>query len=559
MTYQRPEAQPFEAAGPFGPARWSALARAVGVAPGAPVLIALSGGADSVYLLHVLAAANPRPRLLAVHVDHGLRGEEGERDARECARACARLGVDQERVRIDLDAGGPNLEARAREARYAALSDAARAHGIGVIATGHHADDALETLLQRWIRGTPMEGIAGLSSSVTVTRGMRASPRARGPEVSLSRANESVPARPGEEHLDPLVIVRPLIALRREEVRSSLREHGIAWCEDSSNDSDRFTRNRVRNQVLPHLTELGGPDTVENLRAFGAAVEELEERCAALTASITWSPPVHAAARRGADDADLGGSVARARLMQLARPLQRRALWRLITEGAGASPSRTLLEHVVDDLAGGRCAVHELTGGWHLRLRSELLLLEPPRPSTLPGIRAATASQHMLFGDAQQADMPVRRGARLSVPGAIAFDDGRSITADVLDIPPTADVLRSALACELDLETLDPDASGRALEVRFPRPGDRFHGLGAPGSKPLSRFLADAGVPREGRARVPIVVSGQEVVWVAGIRPCEHARVSSRTRRRLVLRLLHPRAEGARSRARPTSGSLPFE
>src|SRR6201999_2394052 len=113
------------------------------------------------------------------------------------------------------------------------------------------------------------------------------------------------------------------------------------------------------------------------------------------------------------------------------------------------------------------------------------------------------------------------------------------------------DVLRSGLACELDLETLDPEASGHALEVRFPRPGDRFHGLGAPGSKPLSRFLADAGVPREGRARVPIVVSGREVVWFAGIRPCEHARVSSRTRRRLVLRLLHPRAENVRVGARP--------
>jgi tRNA(Ile)-lysidine synthase len=550
MTSYRRSKTSAKGAGPFSPARWHALARAVGIGRDAPVVIALSGGADSVYLLHVLAAARPRPRILAVHVDHGLRGDESDGDARFSAELCRRLEVEHEHVKLRLDASAGGLEARAREARYAALCATARARKIGVIATGHHADDALETLLQRWIRGTPMEGIAGLSPSVPVTRGMRASSR--------GRKNERVEPPLGTAQ-DPLVIVRPLLALRSQEIRRALLDHGIAWREDSSNKSDRFARNRVRNTLLPHLESLGGPETIENLRAFKAAVEELEERCAALTASLAWSPPVHAAARRGADDADLGGSIARALLMQIARPLQRRALWRLITEGAGKAPSRSVLEHIVADLESGRCGVHTLDGGWKLRLRSDMLLLEPPQRATSAVKPAPTsvAKQHVLFEGAPSPRPG--KSARLAVPGSIAFEDGRAITADVLDIPGSADVLRSPLACELDLERLDPKLDEPALEVRFPRPGDRFHGLGAPGSKPLSRFLADAGVPREGRARVPIVVSGREVLWVAGIRPCHRARVSSRTRRRLVLRLLHPRADAEGARARSSHGALPFD
>lgn len=549
--------------GPFAAVRWAKLSRAVGLAPDTPVALALSGGADSVYLLHVVAAARPRPRVIAIHVEHGLRGAEGDLDRDFCAATCARLGVEFVVRKVQLDASAPSLEARAREARYDALFAVAREKNFDVVATGHHADDALETLMQRWIRGTDLAGLAGLKPSVAVDGPMRGSSRSKPKRTLLNTADMNTSAsntapssaeRPRASELvpgpRPLRVVRPLIALRREEVRQSLVECGLAWREDGSNQSDRFTRNRVRHDFLPKIAAIAGPEAIENLRAFGAAVEELEERCAERTAHLVWSPPVHAEARRGAHDVDLGGSIARAELMVLARPLVRRALWRLATEGTGASPSRALLDRIVDDLVSGRCALHVLPGGWTLQLRSDVLWLEPP-----PRARIPLASRHAprtieVDGSARQLDLfemgaraePLAQdSAELPLPGAVRLSDGRIVCAEIVEVPLGSDVLRAPLSVEIDARDL-----AAPLCVRWPRPGDRFHGLGAPGSKPLARFLADAGVPRHDRARVPLVFAGDELVWVAGIRPCERRRVARTTQRRLRLTLRHPmEIEGA--------------
>lgn len=533
----------------FASERWATLARGVEVSVDEPVVVALSGGADSVYLLRVIAASDPRPRVVAVHVDHGLRGEDSRADARFCADLCAELGVPLRRRSIVLDADGPSLEARAREARYAALCDEARAADARVIATGHHADDAVETLLLRWIRGTAMEGLSGLERRLVLDGALHATPTAR---ANAARATAGR-ARAARE--EPLVIVRPLLALRREEVRRALVAHGFAWREDRSNDDARFARNRVRNVLVPRLLEFGGSQAIENLRAFGRAVEELEERCAERTADLAWSPPAHAAARRGVDDAHLGGTIARARLMPLPRALQRRVLWRLLCEGTGAAPARAVLTRLVDDLDAGRTTVHALRGGWILRLRSDALHLEPPAP------RHVTTEAHDATSgtDAspQQLELYPRRTDEervLAIPGRVTLGDGRAIVGDTWEVASSADVERDALSCELDLDRLRGP-----LVVRFPRRGDRFHGLGAPGSKPLTRFLADAGVPREGRARVPLVVAGGEIVWVAGLRPCHAARVVPSTRRRLVLRLEHPRLAREPRGREPRAPKLPFD
>lgn len=526
----KPKKQHAAAAGPFAPRRWAALAGFVGVDPRAGVAVALSGGADSVYLLHVLAAAVPRPRLLAVHVDHRLRGAESERDARFAGALCDELKVPFQRVEAPV-APGAGLEARAREARYDALCRAARAADIGVIATGHHADDALETLLQRMARGTSLAGLAGLEKRVAITRAMSA------------RAAQPV------KGAEPIVLVRPLIGLRREEVRSTLKAHHVAWIEDSSNQSARFTRNRIRHELVPCIAEIGGEGALDNLRAFGAAIEEFEEHCAALTADLAWSAPVRAAARRGVRDIDCGGALPRPRLMQLPRALLARALWRLLTEGVGAAPSRAVLERIVADVASGRTGFHGLPRGFSLQLRSDVLLLEPPKPAS-PGVHATDAHATATLFDVATptAELP------LAVPGRATLADGRVIEARLLEVAVRASIPRGELQVELDADLLRGP-----LVVRFARAGDRFRGLGAPGSKPLARFLADAGVPRASRAAVPLVVAGGEIAWVAGIRPAARLRVTAHTTRRLVLSLVHAGLERAPRATGPRTRRLPFD
>lgn len=514
-------------------ARWASLARAVGLDPRASVVVALSGGADSVLLLHLVAAAAAEdaplaarrgapPRVSAVHVEHGLRGAEGDLDAAFCAELAASLGVRFVSRRVELDPAAPSLEARAREARYRALCDEAARLGVATILTGHHSDDALETLLQRWLRGTELAGLAGLRPRLALSS--TPAPRA----AARERLNAS-----GSD----VEVVRPLIAMRREEVRRILSEHGLAWREDGSNASARFTRNRVRHALLPAIEEACGPAAIENLRAFTAAVETLEERCAERTAGLAWHAPLYAAACRGADEADLGGTLERARLAELVRPLRRRALWRLIAEGTGHAPTRATLDRLLDDLDQGLCARRNLAGGWSLQLRSRLVHLDPPPPARGDARRAPGGRQLDLFaadaGGPPGADR-ARDAVALALPGLVTLADGRSLSAEPVEVPRSTDVLRSPHSVEVDGRDLGP------LAVRFPRPGDRFRGLGAPGTKPLARFLADAGVPRRDRERVPLVVCGDEIVWVAGIRPAESHRVRSTTDLRVRLALHHP-------------------
>jgi tRNA(Ile)-lysidine synthase len=553
-----------ETGGPLGSGRWAQMARAVGLATDAPVLVALSGGADSVYLVHVVAASKPRPRLLAVHVEHGLRGEEGREDAAFCARLAASLCVPFVRREIELVDAGPSLEARARAARYQALCEEAARAGIASIVTGHHADDALETLLQRWMRGTDVHGLGGLRKRLVLEghRGER-----------VGQANERLDS--GE--LNPtgvdVQIVRPLIAMRREEVRRILSDADIRWREDGSNASPRFTRNRIRNQILPAIEATCGPEAVENLRAFGAAVEALEERCASLTAPLTWAPPLFAAAGRAPAESALGGTLSRQSLLAIPSALRRRAIWRLLVEGTGRAPAAPLLGLLLADLAAGRTTRRSLPGGWSLHLRSDLLHLQPPvkpadkasiargklapEPAESPVEAPPQLELPFAFRSATRETSPPRRATpasqRLDLPGLVTLADGRQITAEIVYLPVGTDVLRSGSAVEIDARDFleEPPWAAPSLWVRFPIAGDRFQALGAPGGKALSRFLADAGVPREDRGRVPLVFAGDELVWVAGIRPCESRRVRPDTEARLRL-CLHvpippPKAKSAAS------------
>ncbi|MDP6839218.1 MAG: tRNA lysidine(34) synthetase TilS [Planctomycetota bacterium] len=537
--------------------RWAPLARAVGLSPTAPVVVALSGGADSVFLLHLVARARPRTRAWAVHVDHGLRGDESIADAEFCANLCWNLGIPLVRHELPL-AEGADLEARAREGRYALLLGECRRLKIPHLLTGHHSDDALETLLQRWMRGTEQAGLAGLKARTDMTG---PSPGKRRPEtVKPGHGAGSGTQTPGLSHSGqteagqtqaPVQVLRPLLRLRREEVRRLLRDAGLPWREDSSNASPRFTRNRVRNSLLPTIQETCGEQAVENLRAFANAVENLEDNFARGTAALSWAPPQHASARRGREEALLGGSLKRAHLMALAAPLRRRALWRLLTEGTGRPPSRRLVDLLLADLSCGRCARHTLAGGWGLQLRSDRLHLQPPAAfldggggSRLGHLATAITPGPDLSGARLQARLPfpdspppeARAGLQLALPGLVRLADGRSLSAEIVDVPPTRAAPRSPVEVELDPRDLPTP-----LTLRWARPGDRFHALGAPGSRPLRRFLADAGIPREDRGRVPLVFADEELIWVGGLRPCEARRVRPGLARRLRL-VLHDAA-----------------
>jgi tRNA(Ile)-lysidine synthase len=185
----------------------------------APVVVGCSGGADSLALLALAVDTALAP--IAVHIDHGLRAGS-DREAQLVAEAAARLGArfDARRVAVDQ---GPNLEARARTARYGALEAARAAHGASAVLVGHTADDQAETVLLNLLRGSGASGLAGM------------------------------PAHRGR-------VLRPLLGARRADVRAVCEQRGLVPVEDPSNDDLTFRRNWIRHEVLPLLERGAGRD-----------------------------------------------------------------------------------------------------------------------------------------------------------------------------------------------------------------------------------------------------------------------------------------------------------
>jgi tRNA(Ile)-lysidine synthase len=212
------------------------LRRHAMLAGGETVLVAVSGGADSVALLSILVALAPAWHLTvhALHVDHGLRADS-DRDAELVCALAARLGVpaNVERVRV----GPGSVEAAARAARYAALEAWADRLGASRIAVGHTADDQAETVLMRVLGGAGMRGLAAI-------------PPVRGR------------------------IIRPLLEVRRQTLRDALTAEGVGWVEDPSNRDLKFLRNRIRHELLPLLAASYHADVVPALAEVARLARE---------------------------------------------------------------------------------------------------------------------------------------------------------------------------------------------------------------------------------------------------------------------------------------------
>jgi tRNA(Ile)-lysidine synthase len=206
------------------------------LAGGETVLVGVSGGADSVALLHVLSTLAPRLALTlhVLHVDHGLRPDSA-RDAAFVRALAGRLGVPVEVAAVRVGAG--SLEAAARAARHAALQACADRTGAARIALGHTADDQAETLVMRILEGTGVRGLAGI-------------PPVRGR------------------------LIRPLLESRHRAAVETLVAAGLPWLEDPSNRDPRFVRNRVRHAVLPRLAEESAGDLVARLDRLARGVRE---------------------------------------------------------------------------------------------------------------------------------------------------------------------------------------------------------------------------------------------------------------------------------------------
>jgi tRNA(Ile)-lysidine synthase len=280
----------------------------------APVIVACSGGADSVALLALAVDAGLGP--VAVHVDHGLR--EGSTNEAERVRVVAEaLGAQFTGARVTVETGA-NLEARARAARYRALENARVEHGADVVLVGHTADDQAETVLLNVLRGAAASGLAGMAS------------------------------RHGS-------LVRPLLETRRADTQQLCEALGLAVFADPMNDDRAFRRVAIRHDVLPLLSTLAERDLVPVLARQAAILRSDSEYLDELAAHA-WP----------GDD----GPGAKA-LAALPAPLARRAVRRWV----GAPPPSSAEVERVLAVASGDARATELAGGRAVRRSAGMLVL----------------------------------------------------------------------------------------------------------------------------------------------------------------------------------------
>jgi tRNA(Ile)-lysidine synthase len=445
------------------------------VARDTAVLVAVSGGSDSValaHLLHGLARAGELRVVGLAHFNHGLRSESDEDEA-FCVRVAAALGcrfvAGREDVRAIAVREHRSIEDAARSARYRFFDHARTELGADVVALGHTRDDQAETFLLRLLRGAGSRGLA----SMHPRRGF---------------------------------IVRPLLDCRRTELRAYLAAGEVPFVHDESNDDLAIPRNRVRAELLPFL-ERFNPAIVDVLADEAALARDEHDYLHAAVVAL-WPQVVCEEGDRLRLDAESLARMPRALARQLVQTVMSRAAGRGV---AFADVERTL------ELA--------VNGGGAFdapRQRVERIGIHVVLTSREPGAVGRPTRQRV---------GPFRYP--LTIPGeTLVGEAGCVVSAEVAAADPGAFLSKASVAL------VQLDKRDGPFAVRNRRPGDRFRVAGVGRRRKLQDFFVDRKIARDCRDRIPIVVDERDrIIWVAGYAVAEEFRVTDSAQSVIILRL----------------------
>jgi tRNA(Ile)-lysidine synthase len=445
---------------------------------GGKLVVAVSGGPDSVCLLRLLLDLIDKLgiTLHVAHLNHGLRGAESDADASYVAELAQKLNLPATIERRDVPTYQKSkrlsMEEAAREVRYSFLAEVAEATGAGSVTVGHTLDDHIETILMHLIRGSGTRGLRGLQPSSQLQLG----------ETSLT-------------------IIRPLLEVSREETAAYCRRYRLKPRLDTSNLSLSPLRNRIRQQLIPLLESYNPQVTDALLRTARIAADDL----AALE---------EYALKLGGDVVKEQGNtlvLEKESFLKLPLALQRHLL-------------RTAIEKRLGNLMDIESRHIEEIMAARYKPAGKLI--------TLPdGLTFAIEYERYLLGSDPAALSPfprIENEHKLRIPG----------TTELLGWRVKADVVRqNQVLAEKNnyVAYFEFDRTGDKLTVRPRRPGDRFQPLGMDRPKKLNEFMIDSKIPRAWRRQVPLVCSPERIIWVVGWRIDERVKVTGNTRN--VLRL----------------------
>ncbi len=459
--------------------------------PGDRVMVAVSGGADSICLLKVLSENQMGLILRAMHVHHGLRGAEADRDVEFVQKICEKLEIpleivyrkvkeyakeqkisEEEAGRIlrykALEEGAVRWEREIREQTQRTKNEEAKRgedwqQRSVQIAVAHHQDDNAETILHHLLRGSGLRGLAGM--------------------------------RPIQGNR-----IRPLLGVRRSEILGYLRESGWEWCEDSSNESSVYTRNRIRQELIPYMTEKVNARAVENLlhagELFGQADQYLERQTAHL-----WNQLGHIEKSDGIGAVKRAG-INREGFLKQEEIIRAYLIRHMLTLTAPEQKDITakhiqLIAHLADCAVGSSC---DLPGG----------------------LRAVRSYQEFYVEYRQNAQKPEPVKVSMPVP------EGEPVWAGDLELRAFFRENGTEIPKKEYTKWFDYDKIKATLSVRSRQQGD-FFTLPGGRRKMLSRFLIDEKIPRDQRDRILVLAEENQILWVVGYRISEYYKITEAT------------------------------
>ncbi|MBE9506642.1 MAG: tRNA lysidine(34) synthetase TilS [Chloroflexi bacterium] len=478
------------------------------LSPGDGIVVGVSGGPDSLCLLHVLLSLRQEYdlRLHVAHLHHGARGAEADADAEFVAALAGEWGLPLTVEERDVPALAREhklaFEEAARRVRYAFLARVAGEAGAGKIAVGHNADDQAETVLMHFLRGAGLAGLRGMLPVTPITDYRLLEPFFQHPATSIQHP----------------VLIRPLLEVSRVEIERYCADQGLTPRFDRSNLDTTYFRNRLRHELLP-LLETYNPNVRARL-CHTAAVVAADYELLTQMRDQAWAEAV----REEQEEVVVFDRAAwRALPVALQRATLRQAAYRL---------RRTLRD--VD-------FVH-VESARRVGLRGET-----GAEATLPmGLTLIVGYHTLTVGDTGDAgpppDEPLLWSSEplpVQLPGrTLLQQSGWVLQAQVLD---EWDAVQVAANPDPWMAYFDADALADPLVLRPRRRGDRFRPQGMGGhSVKLSAFMINLKIPRAWRDLVPLLTAGDEIAWVCGRRVGEGVTVGPETRR--VARLRFERA-----------------
>ena len=457
------------------------IARYAMFSDGDRVLVAVSGGSDSVALIHILdtISGDFSLRLAVVHLNHCLRGQESDRDDEFVAALADKLNMpffhDKKDVKAYQRRRRISLEEAARQVRYDFFDEIMANHGFDKIALGHHSNDNAELVLMNLLRGSGPLGMGGIAA------------------VRDSK------------------IVRPLIHLKRSEILAYVSEKNLAFVTDASNSDPSYRRNHIRHHLIPELKKSYNPAILDSLNRLGEILQA-EDQWIDQTLGPVFADTISEDTSGNGVNVDL--CAINAMHPAAARRVIRKAILRVKQNLRRIS--FTHIDAIID------LARKDRPGG----------CLDLP-----DGIRVIKDAAALIIRNEDQnfAAPQVDYHYTIAAEGTTAIKEvGIAIKLSEIDIEEVPDFKNAGNARAF----FDRDCLEFPLAVRNFRPGDRFSPLGLNGSQKLKKFFINNKIPAQRRKSCPLLLSENNIIWVGGLRIDNSVKLGPTTRRVLMAELL---------------------